>query len=193
MRSRLIIRVFSDVALVVLGFVLAVAWDNIKEQRMESKEKGAIITMLKMEFAENCATINEDLVCIQETREARQNGKRNMAPLSLLKEDAWMSAKLRNKIFIRDTIDLMKLVNLYSFVHLVNERIQFRENYRISNQAASNYDDAIAILDHDIEDVLNRMLSILKDTENSLDKIYPVKISGPRFVAKDGMISEVTK
>ncbi len=183
-------RVILDVLLVFLGFSLAVAWDVIKDYRHDSKEKAAIITMLKFELGENHAVIEQNLKIIQTNRKAMGNAQQTMIPLSLLKTDAWDSAKLRNNLFVKNTSDLFKLVNLYTAVHIVNEKIVFRENYRISNQAMSNYNEVMKIIDNSIEEALTKTLPLLENTQNSLDKMHSLKVEGPGFTITNGFVAE---
>lgn len=188
--SDIIKRVILDILLVVLGFSLGVVWDMFKDYRKDAKERDAIVTMLKMELAENNGVVNSNLKTIESNRKARENAKRTVTPLQLLKTDTWTGAKLRNNLFIKDTADLMKLVNLYSAINIMNEKIQFRENYRISNQAMTNYDDVLSVIDNDIEAGLKKTLPFLSNAESCLYRMHSLKVRGKSFTIEEGIVKE---
>ncbi|MFA6142530.1 MAG: hypothetical protein WC738_04455 [Candidatus Omnitrophota bacterium] len=182
--------VILDIALVILGFSLAVVWDVIKDARQENAERQSIILMLQSELGEMHAGINTNLDTVNANLQALETSKEVVRPLIFLQTSAWESAKIRNNIFIKNTDDLFKLVNLYSAVHVVNEKIRFRDNYRMSNQAMTNYNDRLKIIDSDIKQALEKLREFHSIAQEYIHRDYPMVVKGYSFALDQGRVKK---
>ena len=180
--------VICDVVLVLLGFGLGIAWDIIKDYRKEKAERESIVLMLQSELGSMFAAINTDLSVIDKNLLALNNKQEVLQPLLLLETNAWESAKLRNNIFIKNTGDLFKLINLYTTVYIINEKIKFRENYRVSNGVMPNYIEKLIIIDNDIKQALTKMKSLHEAAQQFLHSEFPLIVKGYGFSLVDGKV-----
>jgi hypothetical protein len=186
-------EIVIGVALVLIGFSLAMIYDNIKEINIEKKERKSLVTMLQFELANMHATITNNLKIAESNLELLQSGEQNIKPLELIETAAWESAKLRNHIFVKNTGDLFKLANLYSAIHLVNEKIRFRENYRVANQSTVNYTEILRKIDTDIKSALEKTKKFHKLAQDFLYKEYPLIVKGYSFSLDRGEVKKVEK
>lgn len=186
-------QVILNVALVLFGFSLAITWDNIREVRIERKERESLVIMLQAELGHIHGAITNNLQTIEANLEALNKGKEIVRPLVLFETTAWESAKLRSNIFIRNTGDLFKIVNLYSAIHIVNEKIRFRENYRMGNQAMSNYNERLKKIDNDLKQALEKIKGFHVIAQEFLHKEYPIVVKGYSFTLDKGLVKEVEK
>jgi len=179
-----------DIVLVLIGFSLAVTWDIIKDTRNEKSERESIVVMLQSELGSIHGEINENLKTLEKNLLELEIGKEVVRPLLVLDTAAWESAKLRNGIFIKNTGDLFKMVNLYAAISIINEKIRFRENYRMTNQAMSNYNERLKIIDDDIKHALENMNEYHKIAQEYLHKAYPLIVKGYNFSLNTGIVKE---
>lgn len=182
--------VVIDIVLVLLGFSLAVTWDIIQDTRKEKAERESIVVMLQSELGSIHAEINENLKTLDKNLVELETGKEVVRPLLALDTDAWESAKLRNSIFIKNTGDLFKMVNLYAAIDVINEKIRFRENYRMTNQAMSNYNERLKIIDNDIKQALEKVKEYHRIAQEYLHKAYPLVVKGYSFSLNTGIVQE---
>lgn len=146
--------------------------------------------MLQSELGNIHAEIINNLQTIEANLNALKSGQEVVRPLLILDTNAWESAKLRNNIFIKNTADLFKMVNLYSAVHIINEKIRFRENYRMSNQALSNYNERLKIIDNDIKEAIGQIKGLHTIAQEYLHKTYPLIVKGYSFTSDKGIVNE---
>ena len=177
-----------QVLLVLVAFALAMGWDLLKDDQKGQEEKAAIVLILKSELAETNAVINFNLKILEDDLKALKEKKEVIPPLVLLSTDAWISARLRNNVFLHNTADLLRFVNLYTMIYMVNEKIRYREQYRIQNQPMSNYHFRLEQIDKDVEQVLQKILPVLINAQQALDRVYKWKVVGPSFHIKNGQV-----
>jgi hypothetical protein len=163
-------QIIFEVSLVLFGFSLAMVWDNCKTIKVERREKKSLVTMIQFELAQINGAITNNIQTIEANLEAIEKNKEIIRPLMPLNTIAWESAKLRNTIFIENTGDLFKLVNLYTAAHIINEKIRFRENYRLFNQAMPNYRERIGKIDRDIKQALEKIKGLLTIAQEFIHK-----------------------
>lgn len=183
-------NIVVEITLVLLGFSLALTWDTFKEAKKEKKERESIVFMLQSEMGSIHGAVNSNLETIQANLAAMEKGKETVRPLLLLDTDAWESAKLRNNVFIKNTGDLFKMVNLYSAIHIINEKIRFRENYRVANQALINYIERLKIIDNDIKNAFEKVKGLHVNAQKFLHEEYPMVVTGYSFSLDKGVVKE---
>ncbi len=153
-------------------------------------EQKSMVGILQMELAEQHAAISSNLKIIDQNLQALQSGQMVVIPLHVLPVSAWESAKLRNDIFIDTTADFFKMVNLYSAIHIVNEKITFRENYRQANQAISNYSVVLKTIDIELRNSLENLSELHSVAQNFLHKKYPLVVKGDSFSLENGLVKD---
>lgn len=185
-------EVALGVALVLLGFCLAVIWDNIKDIKREKAERESLVIMVQLELANIYGTIDINIKTIQTNLKKLEAKSESVSPLVLFETSAWESAKLRNNVFIKNTGDLLKVVHLYTAIHVINEKVRFRENFRMANQAMPNYTERMKMIDSDISQNLEKAKGLLTSAQDFFDKNYPFLVKGYSFLLDDkGMVNEV--
>ena len=177
-----------SVALVCLGFSLTWTVDVIKQTLTERKERAGIVKMLQFELAEMHATIISNLKAIPPNPVQTNTVATNTRPLLLLNTAAWETAKLKHSIFVTNTGDLFKLVNLYTATHVANEKIRARENYRLYNQAMTDHQEKLNAIDADIRQTLEKTMRFHSIAQQFLHSQYPFTIEGYSFSFDDGVV-----
>lgn len=186
--------IIINVSLVLLGFSLAIIWNDIQEANIAKKERESLVTMIQLELGCIHGSITHNLKTIEANRKALEEGKGAvLRPLILLEMTAWESAKLRNNVFIKNTGDLLKLAYLYTVIDLTNEKIRFRENYLMSNQAMSNYGKNLRIIDDDIKQILEKTKKFHSIAQEFIHKEYPLVVKGYSFSSESGLIKKNEK
>lgn len=181
------IQIFIAVALVFLGFSLTLCFDAIKQKLNETKERDGIVKMLQFELAEMQAIVGSNLKAIQPNTE-KDIVRVKTRSLMLLNTAAWETAKLKHNTFITNTGDLFKLVHLYAAVHVANEKIRARESFRLYNQAATDFQEKMTVIDSDIKQTLEKLLPYHTVAQEFLHSQYPFVVEGYSFTSDAGIV-----
>jgi hypothetical protein len=144
----------------VFAFVLAVAWDVIKDNRREVREERRALQLLRSEVAANIALLELIQEQLSKDSALAKENKELASPLPLLSTRSWESVHLAGALSDDRQQLAQELRETYLAVTIVNQRIQARETYRAMNQAMSNYGER--------RQVLNQIL--LESVQNVLDR-----------------------
>lgn len=129
----------SGVVATLVGFVFAAGWDLWKERRRESHERQKAIHFLQREIAVNIQILDANYETLEKDTEAAKQQKEVVIPLSLLETQVWQSTRLSGFLASLRP-DLAREIDLtYSRSLIYNQKIQWREFYRLTNQAMDNY------------------------------------------------------
>lgn len=126
-------------AITIFGFILTMIWDRWKSNQQRKQLQSNLLTLLSDELEHNFSVIkNNKSVIIQELGYLKKN-KSIVNALDIPREDFWEVFKLNydHRFFSIERVKLIK--DIYSLTSYVIENIESRENYRISNQAMSNF------------------------------------------------------
>lgn len=150
----------------VFGFVFAVAWDVVKNNRREAREERRALQLLRSEVIANIALLELIQEQLSKDSELAKENKELVPPLPLLPTRAWESVHLAGGLSDDREQLAQELRETYLVVTILNQRIQARETYRAMNQAMSNYGARRQILNRDllesVEKVLDRFRAHLK-------------------------------
>jgi hypothetical protein len=157
----------SGVLTTLVGFLFAVCWDLWKERRKrrDEIEKGKYLLGQEVSINIQILDANQDLL-EQDTKAANEN-KEVVRPLSLLHTQIWEPTRLADGIKFLDP-QLSKELNL-TFIRtlILNQRIQGRELYRLTNQSMDNFSGRRALINQELsaesEYLMSRLSKHAKD------------------------------
>lgn len=179
---------FSSLLLVILGFALALLWDNVKVQKYEKAESELIVNLLRLESSRNHGIITNNLKIINKNIDLNDSASLLMAPLWFLESTAWESAKLRNNLFIRNTMDLMQVQNLYTMIDIINRQISYREQLILARLNANETSKILKILDLNLRQSIEKAKELNDVVNKFLFLLPPHEIKGPEFKRKKGSV-----
>lgn len=187
------LNILFNLLLVVLGFSLAMLWDNVKSEREEKKEAESIVVLLRLETGSIHGAIENNIKMLNININAKDIASIPPPSLCRLKSSTWESAKLRNNIFIKNTGDLIQLENLYTLVTIVNEQIVFRENFINTNFNTKSYLENIKRIDSWLLRTIYQTKKINEIVQDYLYAIPPEKIEGYSFEISNDKVENTSK
>jgi hypothetical protein len=159
----------TGVAATILGFVLTILWDINKAKRESIEKDKAVIKAINEELLSNKKCLEQNLERLQTELDILNKGKNIVQPLFILKTGFWELAKVQ---FPRTLLRGNRLVSLRSIVFYAeqaNEEIRSRENYRIHNEAMSNFHHRMHLYDESIGGVLRLLAAEMAVFENEIN------------------------
>jgi hypothetical protein len=129
----------SGVVATLVGFLFAVMWDLWKERRRSSKERRKSVRLLRQEIGVNIQILDANCDVLESDSEAAKERKEFAETVSLLHTQIWESTRLAGALAILAPEFLKELDVTYVRTLMLNQRIEGRELYRLTNQAMSDY------------------------------------------------------
>jgi hypothetical protein len=83
----------------------------------------------------------------------------------------WNVAKSRGAKFIVDLNDVNRIERAYAGMEIVNYKIRSRENYRLANQAMSNFEEAMVKMDTGLLANFEEVKKATAEGEAILDRV----------------------
>jgi hypothetical protein len=124
---------------VLLGFGFAATWDVWKLRRQQVSDAKAASKNVRTEFAANVHSLQENVKMTTADSAAAREDKEVVAPLQRLSVAALESAIVRASIEPFSSALHLALMRAYQNAFVINNRIEFRELYRATNAAMSNF------------------------------------------------------
>ncbi len=187
------LNILFNLLLVVLGFSLAMLWDNVKSEREEKKEAESIVVLLRLETGRIYGAIENNIKVLNRNINAKDIASAPPSSLSRLESSSWNSAKLRNNLFIKNTGDLIQIENLYTLVSITNEQIVFRENFINANFNTKFYLENLKRIDSDLLRTISHAKKLNEIVQDYLYSIPPEKIEGYSFEMSKGKVENTSK
>lgn len=179
---------------VYLGFFASFALNHIITSQEEQKEKDKIIVLLKKEFSQNYANLNNIETLLKADLDFLKKGKITITPLGDFYFDAWDKVRSSNSNFLikMATKDFMKLTNCYFILKIIQTKVRDRELYRIYNESrSSNFLERMEVLDKNILDAVEKIRPVFKQAQDYLYEIHDWKVAGGSFYTDEGLVVEL--
>jgi hypothetical protein len=167
-RIKPVLRFGRDLTLIIVGFLLATAWDMLKTKRDEMNELSRAARLVRFEIEQNEAIINQDLAYIDQDMNAAEQGAEAVTPITLLVHSSGDYAVLRGSFDLRSKNVTYMLARLYQQIADTNRQIEFRENYRNANESMSNFHRRRRLLDFELKNKLTGVTVITGEIEQVL-------------------------
>lgn len=153
----LIIAFFSGVGATLLGFLLTFFWELKKIWDQEA----VILASLKNKLGVNMGILGDNLILIEDELRLLESDKCIVAPFFLLDADIMGLLSFCTPKKIRTNPNfLSKIVTLSRLSKNLNETVQSRESYRISNGAMTNHSERLKIYDGVLRSQINNLRSL---------------------------------
>lgn len=139
MQQEFINGFLAGIGATTFGFVLTMIWDYWKSTQQRKQLQNNLLILLSDELKYNILVIkNNKSLLTQELNYLKEN-KSIVNALDIPREDFWEMFKLNYdyRFFSVERVKLIK--DVYYITSSIIENIKSRENYRISNQAMSNF------------------------------------------------------
>jgi len=155
----------SGVGAVLIGFILTMAWDLFKWNRELKKREETVLSAVKEELQNNLDLSKHIYRYLQEEFKVIDTNKTIVEALPILYVGFWdlIIINLPKKLLKTDV--LIKIRNVSQFTNIINEQIRSRENYRINNEAMSNYHSRIKLYDQILMGHVVKLSRLLEELE----------------------------
>jgi hypothetical protein len=149
-----------------VAFLLAVAWDTLKDRRDIGRHDQAVIVAMRMELAANLPVVEKNQSDVTEELERLPRGESLLNPLEPLEAGFWNLAKLNTpKSISTNTDSLANLQRVARLTFQVNEVIRSREAFRIGSQESPTFKTKLGGYDQ----LLHRLQAELVDAISDAD------------------------
>lgn len=145
--TNLIIALVS----VVIGFGLAIGWDQYKATRDEKLELARAERSVSQEIAVNLGLIQSNLEMLNADIAAADRKEEVILPLDPFLLAAGQTAYLKGSLESNSMNLALHLRQIYSDLEIVNQRINARDLYRATNGAMSNFGIRRKAMNEDIK------------------------------------------
>lgn len=156
----------SGLIATVIGFLLTICWDIYKNYRDKTEKDRIIQKLIKDTLNENLTYIASISFSLNKELEVLNQGQSIVTNITYLKNDFWdlIRFNIPKNLLKEDTL-LKKLQDISSWIKVINESIESREQYRLNNWAMSNfsirlryYDDLILENIDQLNDAINKFM-----------------------------------
>jgi hypothetical protein len=133
----------------VVGFILTMVWDFFKFRRETLAREQALLNIIQYELNENISILDINEAILKQELEVLDEHKSVVPPLIQLQSGFWDLLKI-NLSFpkkIRKFDTSINLIRIAKNLTEMNETIKSRQDYRINNEAMSNYNSRMKIYD----------------------------------------------
>jgi hypothetical protein len=171
---------------------------EVKEQMIrvsveKERQNDKIIKLLKVEFIDNFAILNNTKKLLEEDLMLLKKNKFIALPLCPFTYDAWERSQFGSADFLvdADTDDFMKLSSLYFILRIIDAQVRNRENYRLQYEGKSGFAERMAILDARILKSIQRVIPVMEQAQKYLDKIHKWKTKGKSFYLDEDIVTDI--
>ena len=159
----------SGVIATVIGFGLTMLWDIFKEHRGEERERLTLLRGVKQDIGDNAVICARNQQILQQELEVLGERKAVVVPLSPLKSGMWDVLKLRLPASSEAELKLLQQIRDYtSLLDQINEAIRSRENYRLGNEAMSNFHERLRLYDEALLTAHAQLITLLQTVNATL-------------------------
>lgn len=130
----------SGVGATIVGFIFTMLWDIYKHRRDVSSRSNAVIDAVRQDLEENLAVILENRDFLNHELNALPQRQELIPPLKLLNSGFWEIVKLeRPEKLVANASLFGQMQELSQLISYLNDCVQARQIYKLSNAAMSNY------------------------------------------------------
>ena len=155
--NQFIYGLISGVVATLVGFSFALGWDLWKEKKRQEHDTGKAITLLQHEVAGNMEILDGNRALLEQDTALGGQGQEAISRLILLRTQVWESTRLTGALGAVGTQFLNELETTYLRTLMLNERIQGRELYRMTNQAMDNYNRRRMLINGEVLDGVKQL------------------------------------
>ena len=157
----------SGVFATIIGFILAMLWDFFKFKKEVKRKEEAITTTVQHELNENKIILHHNQILLEKELEILDEKRSVVDPLIPLHSSFWdlLRTNLPFPHKYRSFEVAIKIPQAAQLTRDINETIRSRENYRIHNQAMSNYFSHMKLYDQRLIEDFERLLKVLRELE----------------------------
>ncbi|HEY3960378.1 MAG TPA: hypothetical protein VGL68_07700 [Solirubrobacteraceae bacterium] len=132
--------IISGGTVAIIAFLLAAAWDTLKDKRNVGRRDHAMLTAIQRELAANLLIVNHKQEQITQELEQLSKGTWLLNPLEPLDIGFWNFARLNlPRSIMIDTPAVESLQRVARLTLNVNDIVRSREEFRIANQASPTF------------------------------------------------------
>lgn len=177
---------------IFIGIIIGYSLFSLGQIIEEHKDKNTLIVLLKKEFSQNYAILNNIEMLLNKDLADLKNNKITITPLGHFYFDAWNLAQSGKSDFLLkiSTGDYFKLSNCYFILKIIDTKIIDRESYRIYGEGRNNFVSRMEALDKNILDNVTKVRLVFKQAQDYLYKIHNWKVKGYTFHTEDGVVVE---
>jgi hypothetical protein len=156
---------WSTMAGVILGWVLSEIGRRINDIRIADKQDKRLLALLNQDWISNKSKMQRNISLINQEIEILQTNKHVVVPLELLEMSFWNIIKynLPNRLIDDDRMVIIR--DIAARTNRINERVQSRENFRISNLAMSNFHTSLGIYNKNLVDEIKDLIAVLDEEQ----------------------------
>ena len=154
----------------VVGFILTMVWDFFKFRRENHAREKALLNIIKYELSENISVLDNNKTILKQELKGLDKHEIVIQPLIQLQCGFWDLLKI-NLSFpkkISDFDSSMNLIRIAQITKEINETIISRQEYRIHNEAMSNYSVKMKIYDEIVMKKIEKMQELLSELQSIL-------------------------
>lgn len=155
----------SGVTATIIGFIMTMLWDTFKFKRESKEREETVLSAVKEELISNLSILQYNQTLLQKEIEVIDENRSVVAPLSILQTGFWDLVKINLPQKLRKGNILVRIRRLAQLTDQINEKIQSRENYRINNQAMSNYHRRMKLYDETLLESIGILLKSLEELQ----------------------------
>lgn len=158
----------------------------------EQRDRDKLIHLLKKEFSQNYAILNNVEMLLNKDLEDLKNNKMTTTPLGRIYFDVWNLAQSGRSDFLLKikTGDYFKIGNCYFILKIIDTKIADRELYRIYGEDRNNFISRMETLDKNILSNIEKIRPIFKQAQDYLYKIHNWRVKGYSFRTEEGLVVE---
>ncbi len=186
-------RLYHDFFLpVFVGIIIGYLLFSLGQTIEDHKETNKLIVLLKKEFSQNYAILNNVEMLLNKDLEDLKNNKMTTTPLGRIYFDAWSLAQSGRSDFLLKikTGGYFKLSNCYFILKIIDTKISDRELYRIYGESRDNFISRMETLDKNILNNISKIRPVFKQAQDYLYKIHNWRVKGYSFRTEDGIVVE---
>jgi hypothetical protein len=155
---------------VFVGVFLTIVWDLYKTNIADKRNEEVIFSEVVDDLESNFEIISNNQRLLNEEIKILPKQQSVVIPLLSLKNGYFELLKINFSVFSKHPEEFVEARNMAVAIDLINETIQSRENYRISNGAMSNYDNRLKIYDDMLVQLNNQLLVSMKNFKEKMNK-----------------------
>jgi hypothetical protein len=137
--SEFLIGVITGVIATIIGFVLTMIWDVYKNGRESKNRQEAVLSAGKGEYDYNLETMKFNMDLLKHEIEVIDQKRVIVEPLMQLQNSFWDLIKIQIPKNLTNGEILRKIRYVAQQINQINETLRSREDYRVNNQAMSNF------------------------------------------------------
>jgi hypothetical protein len=170
-RRRVLREVFAPLIGVLIGSALTIGFTLWTSHNTERAEMLRAARSVAHEVGIDIQLIDGDLDILRHDNEAADQHSEIVRPLSSLLTSAGETAYLHGSLDLYSKDMTVRLGDSLASLSVLNNRIEGREMYRLTNQAMDNYSQRRRIINTDMQNLFAKALNDLTNLFLELNKV----------------------